>query len=154
MNSITLRFGNVYGKYSSHKQGVINKWIRKSIMNEEIDIYGNGNSSRDYIHVDDVCDGIIAAIHRLLNTTSPICETYHLGNNQEITLRKLSSIIETCSNRKLIRNFKDLRTGEVLRNCADFSLARELLNIQPKYKVEKEIPILYEWIKKNEFQNL
>ncbi len=151
INSITLRFGNVYGKYSSHKQGVINKWIRQSIMNEKIEIYGNGNATRDYIHVDDICDGIISSIDRLLNTTSSVCETYHLGNNQEITLKKLSKIIEISSNKKISRNFKNLRTGEVIRNCADFSLARELLNFQPKYKVEKEIPILYEWIKNNEF---
>ena len=74
-----------------------------------------------------------------------------MGNNQEITLKQLSNIIEISSNKKLTRNFKDLRNGEVIRNCADFNLAKEFLNFQPKNKVEKEIPILYEWIKQNEF---
>ena len=42
INSITLRFGNVYGKFSSHKQGVINKWIRSSINDKPIEIFGDG----------------------------------------------------------------------------------------------------------------
>ena len=151
INSITLRFGNVYGKFSSHKQGVINKWIRSSINDKPIEIFGDGKSTRDYIHVDDICDGIIASIHRLLNRKEPTFEKFHLGNNQEISLNDLSKIIEDFSNKKLLRNFKGLRKGEVIRNCAEYNLAEKILNFKPKKKFEEEIPNLYEWIRINEF---
>ena len=153
INSITLRFGNVYGNFSSHKKGVINKWIRNSITNKPIEIFGDGRSTRDYIHVDDICEGIVASIYRLLNTKSPTFERYHLGNNQEISLIELSNIIEKFSNKKLFRNFKGLREGEVIRNCADYNLAKTILNFRPKKKFEKEIPNLYEWIRINEFNH-
>ena len=151
INSISLRFGNVYGKFSSHKEGVINKWIRKSIMNDCVDIYGDGKSTRDYIHVEDICDGIIASIKRILKMQKLICEKYHLANNQEISLTDLSDIIETCSKKKLLRNFKTLRNGEVIRNCSEYDLAKRILNFEPNKKFEKEIPVLYDWIKENEF---
>jgi UDP-glucose 4-epimerase len=151
INSISLRFGNVYGKFSSHKKGVINKWIRKSIMNDCVDIYGDGKSTRDYIHVDDICDGIIASIHRIISNQKLTCEKYHLANNQEISLTELSDIIEISSKKKLIRNFKKLREGEVFRNCSEYDLAKRILNFEPKRKFEKEIPDLYDWIKEYEF---
>ena len=151
INSISLRFGNVYGKFSSHKKGVINKWIRKSIMNDCVDIYGDGKTTRDYIHVDDICDGIILSINRIISNQKLICEKYHLANNQEISLTELSDIIEISSEKKLIRNFKNLRDGEVIRNCSEYALAKRILNFEPKRKFEKEIPALYDWIKENEF---
>ena len=151
INSISLRFGNVYGKFSSHKKGVINNWIRSAIKDEEIEIFGNGKSTRDYIHVDDICDGIILSIKRLLNVKEPICEKYHLANNQEISLIELSDIIEICSEKKLSRNFKDERKGEVIRNSSEFQLAKKILNFEPQKKFKKEIPILYDWIRQNEF---
>ena len=153
INSITLRFGNVYGNFSSHKKGVINKWIRNSIKNRPIEIFGDGKSTRDYIHVDDICDGIIASITRLLNNKTHTFERYHLGNNQEISLIELSNIIEEFSKKKLLRNFKGLREGEVIRNCADYSLAKKILKFKPKKEFEKEIPKLYEWIRINEFNH-
>ena len=146
INSISLRFSNVYGKFSSHKKGVINKWIRNSIKDEPIEIFGDGKSTRDYIHVDDICDGIISSMKRLLNVKGPIFERYHLANNQEISLLELSEIIEISSNKKLSRNFKDKRNGEVNRNSSEFKLAKKILNFQPK-----KIPLLYDWIRKNEF---
>jgi len=151
INSISLRFGNVYGKFSAHKKGVINKWIRSAIKDEEIEIFGNGKSTRDYIHVDDICDGIISSMKRLLNIKEPICEKYHLANNQEISLIELLDIIEICSKKKLSRNFKDNRIGEVIRNSSEFQLAKKILNFQPKKKFDKEIPLLYDWISLNEF---
>ena len=105
INSITLRFGNVYGNFSSHKKGVINKWIRNSIKNRPIEIFGDGKSTRDYIHVDDICDGIIASITRLLNNKSHTFERYHLGNNQEISLIELSNIIEEFSKKETFKKF-------------------------------------------------
>ena len=63
----------------------------------------------------------------------------------------MSNIIEEFSKKKLLRNFKGLREGEVIRNCADYSLAKKILKFKPKKEFEKEIPNLYEWIRINEF---
>ena len=88
---------------------------------------------------------------RLLNFKGSIFERYHLANNQEISLLELSEIIEIASNKKLSRNFKDKRNGEVNRNSSEFILAKKILNFQPKKNFYEEIPLLYDWIKKNEF---
>ena len=45
---------------------------KNSIKNRPIEIFGDGKSTRDYIHVDDICDGIIASITRLFLTKNLI----------------------------------------------------------------------------------
>ena len=59
--------------------------------------------------------------------------------------------IEEFSKKKLLRNFKALREGEVIRNCSEYNLAKEFLDFEPTKKFKEEIPILYKWIKENEF---
>ena len=151
-SSVVLRFGNVYGNYSSHKVGVINKWIRASIENKEITIYGNGSASRDYIHVEDLCQGIIAAMNRLLtqaNVTSH--ERYHLANNREITLSELNLILSRIAKKEIIPLFFPERKGEVKRNYSDCSLANKELKFNPKVCFDDGIGSLYQWILENEY---
>ena len=92
-----LRFGNVYGPFSTHKVGVINRWIRALLEDKDIIIYGDGSASRDYIHVDDLTDGLLLSLKRLLLFISPTVETYHLANHAEITLHELAKILLKCS---------------------------------------------------------
>ena len=67
-----MRFGNVYGPFSSHKVGVINKWIRALFESNDIVIYGDGTASRDYIHVDDLTNGLMLALERLAGSLLPL----------------------------------------------------------------------------------
>ena len=152
INSIALRFGNVYGKYSSHKVGVINKWIRAALNKQSIDIFGDGTSTRDYIHVDDLCNGLIASIERLLKIENINFEKYHLANNREISLLEICQIIEKFTDQKLKKEFKDFRIGEVVRNCSNYSLAKEVLYFEPKKEFYEGICELYSWIKETEFE--
>ena len=151
INAIALRFGNVYGKYSSHKIGVINKWIRAALNQDRINIYGDGSSTRDYIHVDDLCNGIKGAIDRLLKNRTRNFEKYHLANNREISLLEICDILERYTSKKLEKVFFDQRQGEVVRNCSDYSLAKEILSFEPKKDFFDGIVDLYKWIEKTEF---
>lgn len=153
INSIILRFGNVYGKYSSHKIGVVNKWIRSVIENKEILIYGDGTSTRDYIHVDDICHGIELSIKKILKyEQNGIKKTYHLANNNEITLNKLAKLIELISNKKTNIKYLSSRIGEVYRNCSDFRLAKKDIGFNPVITFEKGLRELYAWILKEEYE--
>jgi UDP-glucose 4-epimerase len=53
-----LRLSNVYGPHSAHKTSVIPKFIKQCIDRNDLEIYGNGFQTRDFIHVDDVIDTI------------------------------------------------------------------------------------------------
>lgn len=73
-----LRFSNVYGPYSNHKDSVITKFIKAKLSNIPIVINGTGDQKRDFVHVSDVCK----AIHRVKD------------NYMEISTGRLTSILE------------------------------------------------------------
>ena len=59
VDTVVLRFGNVYGPGSIYKESVIAKFIKKIIKNEVIEIYGDGEQTRDFIYIDDLVSAII-----------------------------------------------------------------------------------------------
>ncbi|MBI96676.1 epimerase [bacterium] len=151
-NSIILRFGNVYGKYSSHKIGVINQWIRRVIQGIDLEIYGDGSSTRDYIHVDDICQGIYLASERLREkSTHGILEKYHLANNQEISLNQILNHLKKISDKPISSKYYPTRKGEVYRNSSENKLARDKLGFIPKVAFGEGVKQLYNWIKNEEF---
>lgn len=152
-SSIVLRFGNVYGPFSSHKVGVINRWIRAMLENKEIVIFGDGSSSRDYIHTCDLTDGLLLALDRLILLDDSILETYHLANHHEITLKSLKNILEQCNptGKPLNVLYQPSRSGEVERNFADITLAKTVLGFNPSVDFLSGISRLCKWIQANEF---
>jgi UDP-glucose 4-epimerase len=88
-NAIIMRFFNVYGKGS---KSVVNKFI-KQIKNAKI-VTLNGNTTRDYIYIDDV----VNAIMRVVDAKEPQ-SLYEVGTGRGVTLRKLISIIRKETNR-------------------------------------------------------
>jgi len=58
MKVSVLRFSNVYGPHSDHKESVIAKFIKAKLNNEPVTIFGSGHQMRDFIHVSDVCKAI------------------------------------------------------------------------------------------------
>ena len=66
LETVALRFGNVYGPLSAGKNSVIAKFIKQAIAGETLEIYGNGEQTRDFIYIDD----LIQAIRKSINLTS------------------------------------------------------------------------------------
>lgn len=151
-STVILRFGNVYGPYSTHKVGVINRWIRLAIEGKPILIYGDGSSSRDYIHVQDLTDGLTMALSRLVGRSNNVFETYHLANHREITLHELQSILAQClvgDTLKVI--YQPARLGEVSRNFANIDLACSTLGFNPQVDFSDGVASLYNWIESYEY---
>ena len=149
---VVFRIGNVYGPFSSHKVGVINRWIRLAIEKQTISIYGDGSSSRDYIHVNDLTNGMISALSRVFSQSDHPIETYHLANHKEITLHDLKNILDQCIDGKPLKvDYLPARLGEVSRNFADIDLAAEVLGFNPSVDFFDGVSALYKWIMDNEY---
>ena len=154
-STVILRFGNVYGPYSAHKVGVINRWIRLAIERKPILIYGDGNSSRDYIHVDDLTDGLTTALSRFTGRSNNVFETYHLANHKEITLHELKDILDQCLVGDTLKvNYQPARLGEVSRNFANIDLASSILDFNPQVDFFDGVSSLYKWIQAYEYPDL
>src|SRR4051794_17454171 len=123
---IALRFANVYGPYSSHKKGVVTRFIRAALSGGTFEIYGDGSATRDFLHVDDLCRGIIAAADSDLRD-----QVVHLASEKETTIRELAELIVELAGSDVEIVHHEKRTGEVERNFARAERAKELLGWEP-----------------------
>lgn len=147
ISSIVLRFGNVYGPHSLHKKGVINKWAHLMLENQDIVIFGDGSSTRDYISVHDICKGIDSAVFALNNNTlKSKFEIFHLANNEQVTLIQLYTKLKKLTNSTSNLIYLPSRSGEVYENCAEYSKATDLLGFMPSHNFEDSLAELLDWI--------
>ena len=153
IRSLIFRFGNVYGPNSMHKKGVLNTFIKKSLNKKTIKFFGSEKTTRDYIHVDDICQGLIKGIEFMSKKEGDLLEIFHLANNKQVSLEEIRILIERILNRKINYEIKESRKGEVSFNSASFEKAKKVLNFSPKVALANGIKLLIEDIKANEKSN-
>lgn len=151
-SSVVLRFGNVYGKYSSHKKGVINRWISLATQNQDIVIYGDGSSTRDYVHVSDICAGIVKSIHTISDSEGGNFDIFHLSSGVETSLSDLASLIVNKTNSSSNIRYKASRKGEVERNFASYSKASKVLDYSPSVSINSGLESTIQWLLHEEAQ--
>lgn len=142
METVALRFGNVYGPGSAHKKGAVTVWAKALLSDEPIIIYGDGCASRDFLYVDDLCEGIMKS----LNITLPGGTVLHLASNSETTVKKLAELmcVAAKKNNHPIE-YKPARKGEVTRNFADYAKAKTMIGFEPKVPLNIGIEKTWQW---------
>lgn len=122
------RIFNTSGPYMSIDDGrVVTNFIKQALNNESITIYGNGTQSRSFCYIDDQVDGLIA----LMNSNcwqTPI----NIGNTDEITMLQLATEIIELTNSRSVLEFKPLPKDDPKQRRPDISLAKRILNWEPK----------------------
>lgn len=143
INTVCTRFANVYGPYSGHKSGVINMFYERINSGEPLVIYGDGSSTRDYIHVADLCDGIA----RALLTDTVRNDVIHLASGRETSLRELADIMcKVSGNPDHPVEFRDKRVGEVDRNFARYDYAHKVMGFEPQHALEDGLAETWSWL--------
>ena len=145
MNIIMLRFFTVYGP-KQRPDLAINKFTRMMMNGEEITMYGDGTTSRDYTYVDDIVDGVIRACG-YVDANEDVYEIINLGSNNPISLKDMIATIgKVLGVEPKIRQMP-MQPGDVDRTYADISKARRLLGYEPKMTFEEGIRRFVEWKK-------
>lgn len=137
---IALRFFTVYGP-GQRPDLAIHQFTRKISEGQPINMYGDGSTSRDYTFVDDIVQGIEAA----MKYQDSGFEIINLGNNKTIPLKDLIAAIEKTLGKKAIINQQPEQPGDVPHTYADISKAHRLLNYQPTTKIEEGLEKFREW---------
>ena len=146
MNIIMLRFFTVYGP-KQRPDLAINKFTRLMLNNEEIPMYGEGSTSRDYTYVDDIVDGIIKSCDYVENNKN-VYEIINLGSNNPISLKEMINTIGKVLNIEPKIKELPMQPGDVDRTYADVSKAKRLLGYEPKTSFEEGIKKFVEWYKR------
>lgn len=156
LRTVSLRFGNVYGLFSEHKTSVIARFIDLAGQGKPLVIYGDGNQTRDFIHVEDVCQAVhlslTAADCGLLTGDSISGEVFQIASGVETSINELAEIIRqmtadprlSTADCRLPTKYEPKRKGEIERNYADISKARRLLGFEPGVKVNDGLRDLWE----------
>lgn len=134
-----LRFFTVYGPRGRPDMATY-KFTDLIYQNKEIDMYGDGSSSRDYTFVLDIVEGIILALDKSLRF-----EIFNLGNSHPIKLNKFISIIENALVKKAKINIKPMPKTDVNFTYADITKAKKMLGYNPQTNVEEGIKMFVEW---------
>ncbi len=142
INAIALRFFTVYGP-RQRPDLAIRKFIELIESDKEIPVYGDGTTKRDYTYIDDIVDGIIAAIK--YNKTP--YEIINLGGGSPVTLSDMISTIEHVLGKNAKRNYLPPQAGDVDKTVSDISKAGKLLGYKPKTNFEEGIRKFTEWRK-------
>ncbi|MBP9721981.1 MAG: NAD-dependent epimerase/dehydratase family protein [Gammaproteobacteria bacterium] len=149
LTTIGLRYFNIYGKHQDPKStysAVIPKWINQVINQEQIYIYGDGRTTRDFCHVDNVVQAnILACFNGEYN------QVYNIGVGSALDLDTLlGNIIDLVGKNELIYNikpiYKDFIAGDIKHSCANIKLAQAELNYTPNTDLSKNLETVYNWL--------
>jgi UDP-glucuronate 4-epimerase len=136
-----LRFFTVYGPRQRPEMAIA-KFTRMVLDDEPIPFYGDGSTRRDYTFVDDIVDGVVAALDRCAGY-----EIYNLGESATTTLSELVALIGTECGREPILDRQPMQPGDVVVTYADVSKAREKLDYRPSVPVAEGLRRYVEWVR-------
>ncbi len=142
IRTVCLRFFTVYGA-RQRPDLAIHKFAKLISQGKPIQMFGDGTTRRDYTYVDDIIQGVRAAI----DYDKSDYEIFNLGESQTIELRELIELLETNLGKKAVIERQEMQPGDVPVTFADISKAKELLNYNPTTKIEQGIPKFVEWFK-------
>lgn len=137
---IALRFFTVYGP-SQRPDLAIHKFIRSILKGEPITMYGDGSTSRDYTYVDDIVNGVMAAVQY----DRSLFEIINLGNNYAVSLRDLVKEIEAVTGKKAAIDQQPEQAGDVPATFADIGKAKLLLGYEPATVLRQGLENFYKW---------
>jgi UDP-glucose 4-epimerase len=142
LSTLALRFANVYGPRSELKKGAVTTFIKRAMAGEPLTIYGDGNATRDFIYVDDLCAGIGAGLR-----TREAEGVIHLASERETTISELARLVLEATGTDVPIEHVDRRRGEVERNFAIARLAAEVLGFRAAVGLEDGLRATVEWFR-------
>lgn len=149
IETVALRFSNVYGPGSSHKSSVVAKFIKQALAGETLVIYGDGTQTRDFIYIDDLIDALVLSATR----ESIGGETFQIATSRETTLDEITALMLNVFENNGIDRPKvektEPRLGDVKRNFSDTSKARKLLGWECRWQLGKGVQKTVEWFLQN-----
>jgi len=139
LNFTAIRFFTVYGP--NGRPDMMAYLLAESVTKGiQIPLYNGGQMYRDWTYVEDITDGIAAALDRPLGY-----EIINLGRGEPTLLKDFVEMIENLAGRKANVIHKPKLAADFVRNEADITKARSLLGYEPKVPVTEGVENFWEW---------
>ena len=141
-----LRFFTVYGPWGRPDMAY---WIftEKMLKGEPIEIFNHGKMARDFTYIDDITNGIVAALEHPPGQRETWHQLFNLGNDQPEQLMTLVETLEQKLGITAIKHMRDMQKGDVTQTWADISRAREILGYKPAIGLDEGLSRYVDWRK-------
>lgn len=139
--TIALRYFTVYGA-RQRPDMAFHRFFRWALENQTLKVYGDGEQSRDFTHVDDIVEANWLAFEKALPG-----EVFNIGGGSRITLNGVIEIIMEIAGRELEVDYEDKQKGDVRHTMADMAKAKEKLGYKPKVLIQDGLKTEYDWIR-------
>jgi len=151
--AVAYRYQNVYGPGQSLKNpytGILSIFSVIMLHNQPINIFEDGEESRDFVYIDDIVDATILGLEK----KEADYQVFNVGSGKSTTVNRLAEILKSYYNSdseiKITGNF---RLGDIRHNYADISKINRLLGFVPKYDFEQGIKLFTDWVKTENTDN-
>lgn len=142
---LALRFFTAYGP-RQRPEMAIHAFTRRLFAGEPIPVFGDGSMERDFTYIDDVVDGVVAAVDHVMGTET--FDILNLGESEPIRLSRLVSALEQVTGCEATIDRRQVPPGDVDRTFADVSRARRLLGYEPSVGIDEGLRRFVEWYRR------
>lgn len=152
-----LRFFTVYGPWGRPDMALF-LFTRAILAGEPIQVFNNGNHSRDFTFVDDIVEGVIRASDQIAApnpdwdpatpdpaTSNAPYRIFNIGNDAPVSLLDYISVLEDCLGRKAIKQMLPVQPGDVPDTRADVSALMSAVGYRPTTSVKDGISRFVDW---------
>jgi UDP-glucuronate 4-epimerase len=142
LRCVCLRFFTVYGP-RQRPDLAIHKFAKLISQGKPIPVFGDGTTQRDYTYIDDIIEGVMAAI----NYEDRNYDIFNLGESRTVELNELISLLEKELDTRAIIDRQPSQPGDVPQTYADISKARTWLHYDPQTQIEEGLRRFVEWFR-------
>ncbi|MGL4865768.1 MAG: SDR family NAD(P)-dependent oxidoreductase [Cetobacterium sp.] len=149
---VAYRYQNVYGPGQSLKNpytGILSIFSTRIKNGNNINIFEDGEESRDFVYIDDVVDATILGIEK----QEANYESFNVGTGIPTTVLEVAETLREKYNSNInIEITKNYRIGDIRHNYADLTKIKEKLGFEPKYDFTKGISKFVEWVENQKIE--
>lgn len=152
-----LRFFTVYGPWGRPDMALF-LFTKNILAGRPIDVFNHGRHQRDFTYVDDIVQGVVAAVDHIAtrdpnwdsakpnpNTSNAPYRIYNIGNQQPVALTRYIEVLEQCLGRKAEKNFLPMQAGDLPDTWADVELLAREVGYRPSTGLEVGVRRFVEW---------
>jgi UDP-glucuronate 4-epimerase len=145
-NVACLRFFTVYGP-RQRPDLAIHKFTSLIETGNEIPIFGDGSTGRDYTYIDDIAAGVCSAANWCMQQPQDAgcCEIFNIGNSSPVRLKELVAGLEKATGKNAQCRNLPSQPGDVSLTWADISKANSVLGYRPKIRFDEGLSRFVNW---------
>ena len=145
LGTVALRFGNVYGPFSRHKNSVVSRFLKDISEYSRIVVDGDGSQTRDFVYVADLCDAVVRALESDVSG-----EVFHIATGIETSIRELANTMVSLAEGKPSVESGPTRPGDVARSFSIVTKAQRYLGWTPHTDLRTGLRLTRNWFASND----